>query len=703
MVEGKLTFQLKIPFENTIIGYHEGTEILTRHIENGIDCYKPDFNYDNSYRVLIEHFGVSSLKGYGCENLQSGIIASGGLLLHLKTNLSLSTGHLKKISPVKNNGIMGLDGYTIKNLEIFNSLSSPNDKGTLINSIDSTMTSGGGRLLIKWLGRPLADQKNIQKRLDVVEMFIKEKIVLKQFRNNLKKSLDIERLIAKISRRSGTPRELVGLLNTLNLYDKSINYLENIDKLSFYKKKYIKLESLKNKILKTLNEDCPTSVKKGNVIRNGINNQLDEYREILENGKLWIDNFQDGERERLKISSLKVSFNKVFGYYIEITKTHQGKVPDDYIRKQTLVNSERYITDDLKIYEDKVLNAESNIFDLENELFQNLVDAVSEEVLSIQNNATIFNELDVLSSFAYTAISKRFIKPKIKTDSILNIINGRHPVIEDLLPATQKFIPNSLIMDIESSQIHLITGPNMAGKSTFLRQIGIIVLLAQIGSYVPAEKAEIGIVDKLFTRVGASDNLAGGESTFLVEMNEAANILNNATKKSLILFDEVGRGTATFDGLSIAWAIVEYLHENNEINARTLFATHYHELSVLDEKLKRLQNFHVEVREVNDKIIFLRKISKGSGDKSYGIQVAKMAGLPSSVINRAKEILIHKFENNDQLIDRLGNDDKIIPAKKVKNEEMIKLKYEIENLNINNITPIEALSILDGIKKKYNI
>lgn len=661
------------------------------------------FNYDNSYRALIDHFEVSSLKGFGCENFSNGVIASGGLFLHLKNNLSLSVGHLKKISPVDSDGIMGLDGYTVKNLEIFTSISSPNNKGTLINSIDSTMTSGGGRLLIKWLSRPLADQKKIQKRQNVVETFIKEKIVLKQFRNSLKKSLDVERLIAKISRRSGTPRELLGLSYTLNLFDKSMEDFDSIDNLFSYKKKYINLEALKNKILKTLNEDCPATLKRGNVIRDGLNDKLDEYRAILDNGKTWIENFQDKEREKLKISSLKVSFNKVFGYYIEVTKTHQDKVPDEYIRKQTLVNSERYITEDLKIYEEKVLNAEANIFDLENELFQNLVDLVSEEILPIQNNAVLFNELDVLSSFAYTAISKKFIKPKIKTESMLNIINARHPVVEDLLPATQKFIPNNLLMDINSSQIHLITGPNMAGKSTFLRQAGVIVLLAQIGSYVPAEKAEIGIVDKLFTRVGASDNLAGGESTFLVEMNEAANILNNATKQSLILLDEVGRGTATFDGLSIAWAIVEHLHDNNEINARTLFATHYHELSVLEDKLKRLKNFHVEVREVDDKIIFLRKISEGSGDKSYGIQVAKMAGLPSSVIARAKQILIQKFENNDQLTDNLNNNDLMNPIDKIENEEMIKLKGEIESLNINDITPVQALSILNEIKNKYNI
>ena len=660
------------------------------------------FNYDNSYRELIDHFNVKSLKGFGVENFLLGIISAGGLFTHLKNNLSLSVSHLKKISPIQNIGIMGLDGFTVRNLEIFNSLSSQNGKGTLISSVDYTLTAGGGRLLVQWIKRPLAVKSKIEDRLEIVETFFCENFLLKELRINLKKTLDVERIIAKICRRSGTPRELVGLSNTLDIYDKSLEIFQNFKHLSAYTIKYKKLIDLKTEINKTLKEDPPASIKKGNVIKSGIDYQLDDYRDILNNGKSWIAKFQQDERQRLGISSLKVSFNRVFGYYIEITKTHQDKVPDAYIRKQTLVNSERYITENLKIYEEKVLNAESNIYELENKIFQKLVDFVSTEVLKIQNNAAIFNDIDVLSSFAYLAILKNYTRPNINEKSVLKIINGRHPVIEDLLPATQKFIANDLSMDIKTSQIHLITGPNMAGKSTFLRQTGIIVLLAQIGSYVPAESAEVGIVDKLFTRVGASDNLAGGESTFLVEMNEAANILNNATERSLILFDEVGRGTATFDGLSIAWAIVEYLHEDDSINARTLFATHYHELSVLEDKLKRLQNFHVEVKEYDDKIIFLRKIIRGSGDKSYGIQVAKMAGLPPSVVSRAKEILIHKFDKNDQLIDNLVRDNEGFSKHLDLDRDALKMKNEIEALDLNQITPIEALSILNDIKKKYN-
>ena len=660
------------------------------------------FNYDNSYRELIDHFNVKSLKGFGVENFLLGIISAGGLFTHLKNNLSLSVSHLKKISPIQNIGIMGLDGFTVRNLEIFNSLSSQNGKGTLISSVDYTLTAGGGRLLVQWIKRPLAVKSKIEDRLEIVETFFCENFLLKELRINLKKTLDVERIIAKICRRSGTPRELVGLSNTLDIYDKSLEIFQNFKHLSAYTIKYKKLIDLKTEINKTLKEDPPASIKKGNVIKSGIDYQLDDYRDILNNSKSWIAKFQQDERQRLGISSLKVSFNRVFGYYIEITKTHQDKVPDAYIRKQTLVNSERYITENLKIYEEKVLNAEGNIYELENKIFQKLVDFVSTEVLKIQNNAAIFNDIDVLSSFAYLAILKNYTRPNINEKSVLKIINGRHPVIEDLLPATQKFIANDLSMDIKTSQIHLITGPNMAGKSTFLRQTGIIVLLAQIGSYVPAESAEVGIVDKLFTRVGASDNLAGGESTFLVEMNEAANILNNATERSLILFDEVGRGTATFDGLSIAWAIVEYLHEDDSINARTLFATHYHELSVLEDKLKRLQNFHVEVKEYDDKIIFLRKIIRGSGDKSYGIQVAKMAGLPPSVVSRAKEILIHKFDKNDQLTDNLVRDNEGFSKHLDLDRDALKMKNEIEALDLNQITPIEALSILNDIKKKYN-
>ena len=677
---------------NTEEWYHKSRPFVTT-IENWI------YNYDQSYRTLTEHFKVKSLKGFGCEHFNMGVISAGVLLYHLKNNLSSSVNHFTKLTPIQNEGFMGLDGFTIKNLEIFNSLSTQGSHGTLIDTIDYTITAGGGRLLKQWLHRPLTNKTKLEERLNIVEIMLKEKSIMSSLRNNLKKTIDVERIITKINKRIASPRDLIGLSNTFDIYDNCISDIDLLKQLNKLKNRYSSLMHLKKQINSNINEDCPVAIKKGNVIKNGVNKELDEYRNILNNGKEWINTFQNNEREEFRIPSLKVGFNKVFGYYIEITKTHQDKVPESYIRKQTLVNSERYITEELKIYEEKVLNAENCIFDIENKLFQDLLDLVIQQTSCIQKNARIINEIDVLLSLSYLAFSKNYIRPSLEEKSILNIIDGRHPVIEDLLPVTEKFIPNNLNMDIQQSQIHLITGPNMAGKSTFLRQTGIIVLLAQIGSFVPAKSASIGLVDRLFTRVGASDNLAGGESTFLVEMNEAANILNNATSSSLILFDEVGRGTATFDGLSIAWAIVEYLHDNEKISARTLFATHYHELSTLENKLHRLKNFHVEVREDNDQIVFLRKIIEGSGDKSYGIQVAKMAGLPNSIIMRAKEILTQKFENNNELFETLI-DNNIINNIEVK-DDLNLLIEDIQSLDIDELTPIEALKILNDIKKKY--
>ena len=658
------------------------------------------YNYDQSYRVLVEHFNVKSLKGFGCDNFSNGIVSAGALLYHLRNNLNSSVKHFTKISPIQSEGFMGLDGFTIKNLEIFHSLSTQGTHGTLIDTIDYTVTPGGGRLLKNWLHRPLTVKTELDKRLDIVERILSEKSIMNRLRNNLKQTVDVERMVTKINKKTASPRDLIGLAQTFNIYDECINEVRSLKSLNRLIDSYMDLIELANQITTNLNQDSPVMIKKGNVIKAGINKELDEFRSILYNGKEWINNFQKDEREKLNISSLKVGFNKVFGYYIEITKTHQHKVPENYIRKQTLVNSERYITEELKAYEEKVLNAENHIYEIENRIFYELIDVIILQTLKVQNDARIIKEIDVLSSFSYLALSKKYVRPSFEDSSKFEIVNGRHPVIENLLPATEKFIPNNLYMDINKSQIHLITGPNMAGKSTFLRQTGIIVLLAQIGCFVPADSALIGIVDRLFTRVGASDNLAGGESTFLVEMNEAANILNNASSRSLILFDEIGRGTATFDGLSIAWAIVEYLHNTKDISSRTLFATHYHELSVLEDKLDRLKNFHVQVREHDDQIVFLRKIVEGSGDKSYGIQVAKMAGLPNIIINRANEILKHKFENNDEIFETLADSKLIIDSPR--REELNLLADEIKAISINEITPIEALKILNDLKKKYN-
>ena len=658
------------------------------------------FNYDHSYRYLVEHFKVKSLKGYGCENLNMGIVAGGALLYHIKNNLKSTTNHFTKVKPIQDEGFMGLDAFTIKNLEIFHSISSQDSKGTLINTIDHTITAGGGRLLKKWLYSPLADEKAINERLDIVDELLNEKQIIDSLRKTFKQTVDTERIVSKISRNSASPRDLIGLSQTFIFYQNCIDEVDKLESLNGLTKSYKDLNQLTKQINYTLNEDVPSAIKKGNIIKEGIDKELDDLRDTLHNGKKWIDDFQNSERENLGISSLKVGFNKVFGYYIEVTKTHQYKVPENYIRKQTLVNSERYITENLKIYEEKVLNAEGRIYDIENRIFQDLINLIIKQIQKIQHNAEIINVIDVLSSFSYLAISKKYTRPSFSKNGKLEIINGRHPVIENLLPPTEKFIPNDLSMDIQHSQIHLITGPNMAGKSTYLRQTGIIVLLAQIGCFVPADSATVGIVDKLFTRVGASDNLAGGESTFLVEMNEAANIINNATNRSLILFDEVGRGTATFDGLSIAWAIVEHLHNTDNIRARTLFATHYHELSVLEDKLLRLKNYHIAVEEYNDKIIFLRKIMEGSGNKSYGIQVAKMAGLPISIVKRAYEILKQKFENNNQIFETLAESSTTNDANDYIHQKIF--MDEIKELNTDEITPIEALRILNDIKTKYN-
>jgi len=658
------------------------------------------FNYDQSYRFLIEHFKVKSLKGYGCESFDMGIVAGGALLYHIKNNLNSTINHFTKVKPIQDEGIMGLDGFTIKNLEIFHSISSNDSEGTLINTIDHTITAGGGRLLKKWMYSPLADEKAINERLDIVDELLNNKQIIDNLRKTFKQTVDTERIVAKISRNSASPRDLIGISQTFIFYQNCIDEIDKLESLNGLTNSYKDLNQLTKQINYTLNEDVPSAIKKGNIIKEGIDKELDDLRDTLHNGKKWIDDFQNSERENLGISSLKVGFNKVFGYYIEVTKTHQYKVPENYIRKQTLVNSERYITEDLKIYEEKVLNAEGRIYDIENRIFQDLINLIIKQIQKIQHNAEIINVIDVLSSFSYLAISKKYTRPSFSKNGKLEIINGRHPVIENLLPPTEKFIPNDLSMDIQHSQIHLITGPNMAGKSTYLRQTGIIVLLAQIGCFVPADSATVGIVDKLFTRVGASDNLAGGESTFLVEMNEAANIINNASRRSLILFDEIGRGTATFDGLSIAWAIVEYLHNTKNITARTLFATHYHELSVLEDQLVRLKNYHIAVKEHNDKIIFLRKINEGSGNKSYGIQVAKMAGLPISIVNRAKEILKQKFENNDQIFETLAGSKNINEVNDDK--DLRQLMDEIKALNTDETTPIQALKILNDIKTKYN-
>ncbi|MBT4065078.1 MAG: DNA mismatch repair protein MutS, partial [Candidatus Marinimicrobia bacterium] len=566
------------------------------------------YSYDQGYRSLTAHFHVKSLKGFGCESLPDGITAAGTIFHHMTQTLSGAMEHVSAIHPVLENDVMGLDGFTVRNLEIFKSLATQGTHGTLIEVLDDTVTAGGGRLLKQWLNRPITDKKRLNKRLDIVGAFVEDTRIREDMRERLKNVSDIERIVGRVNNGKVTPKEINGLRLSLEQIPEIIGELKKAkdNNLNAFTKQFGDTDKVKDTIIQTLDLDAPSQIKQGNVILSGVDEELDELRKLRSGGKEWIAELQSSERERTGIPSLKIGYNRVFGYFLEITKAHGEKVPESYIRKQTLVNSERYITPELKEYEEKILSAEEKIEAIESKLFTNLCHEILSNAATLQENASVLSRLDVLTNFGQVAKANKYVRPRLDSKSVLEIKDGRHPVVEQLLPATERFIPNNLMMDTANNQIHLITGPNMAGKSTYLRQIGLIVLMAQVGCYVPVKAANIGLVDKLFTRVGASDNLAGGESTFLVEMNEAANILNNATERSLILLDEIGRGTSTYDGLSLAWAITEHLHNNETVSARTLFATHYHELTDLEKSLERLENHHIAVKEFGDKIVFLR-------------------------------------------------------------------------------------------------
>ena len=661
------------------------------------------FTFDQSYRKLIDHFQVKSLKGFGCDSYKDGITSAGAILYHVTESLNGSIDHICHLNPIKNTGIMGLDGFTIRNLEIFKSLSTQGTHGTLIDVLDQTITSGGGRLLKQWMNKPLVDRKKINSRLDIVEAFYNDSDLRDEISKLLKQISDIERILGKINNGKVTPKEINGLCISLEQIPEIQSALKrsNNKKLVFFNKSFKNTDRIFNKIIKTLDSDAPSKINQGNVILKGVNKELDELRLLSTGGKKWIADLQTSERKRTGISSLKVGYNKVFGYYLEVTKVHSDKIPDDYIRKQTLVSSERYITPALKDYEERILTADEKINVLESSIFNDLCRYIINSARLLQLNALALSKLDVLLTFGELSKSNKYCRPKLTDKKNINIKDGRHPVVEQLIPSTERFIPNNLDMDIKKNQIHLITGPNMAGKSTYLRQIGLIVYMSHLGCFVPANSAEIGVVDKLFTRVGASDNLAGGESTFLVEMNEAANILNNATDKSLILLDEIGRGTATYDGLSLAYAITEYIHNEKSLRARTLFATHYHELTNLEENLQRLENHHIGVKEHGDKIIFLRQILPGPGDKSYGIHVAKMAGLPKQVIKRASVLLNSYLDTesaNQEHTHVLSVDQLSVFA-----EQDIELKNELKEIDLLSLTPLEVISRLDELKKKYDL
>ncbi len=661
------------------------------------------FNYNQGYRTLTDHLKVKSLKGFGCEGMADGITAAGTIFHHMTESLSGAVDHISAIHPVLDEDVMGLDGFTVRNLEIFKSLATQGTHGTLIDILDETVTASGGRMLKQWLNRPLTNKKRLNARLDIVGAFHENNRALEDIRDHLKQISDIERIVGRVNNGKVSPKEINSLRLSLEQIPevKSVLSTAGQKALKSFIKRFTNSDSIVTLISQTIHPDAPTQVKQGNAILGGVDDELDELRELSSGGKEWIAQLQVTERERIGIPSLKVGFNKVFGYYLEITKVHGEKVPEDYIRKQTLVNSERYITPDLKEYEEKILSADEKIEAIESRLFSELCSKILNQAAVLQVNAAVLSRLDMLSTFASVSKANKYIRPILNDTGTLKIKGGRHPVVEQLLPATERFIPNDLSMDTQNSQIHLITGPNMAGKSTYLRQVGLIVLMAQVGSFVPAEAAELGIVDKLFTRVGASDNLAGGESTFLVEMNEAANILNNATDRSLILLDEIGRGTATYDGLSLAWAITEHLHNTEAVAARTLFATHYHELTDLEDTLDRLENHHIAVEEFGDKIVFLRQILPGPGDKSYGIHVAQMAGLPKPVIKRASDILNYHLDNHstDEKLDVEAVDQQI----SIFAEQESALKADLSELDVLNISPLEAIQKLDELKKKHGL
>ncbi len=667
------------------------------------------FNFDFASELLMNHFNTKTLKGFGIENMHAAICSSGAALNYLRETQKANLPHINKISRYNPSDYMILDFSTKRNLEITFTMNDGDREGSLFSILDRTETPMGGRMLKKWITAPLKKLDPIIKRQLCVEEFVNNKTLRKNLISELKEIGDLERLISKVCTGRINPREMIYLKSSLKKIPliKQLLDQSTVETISTINERLNNLEQLVDKIELSITDEPPLSISDGWVIRTGYNPELDELRGLSTNAKDWISELQKTERERTKISSLKVSFNKVFGYYIEISHANKDKVPENYIRKQTLVNSERFITPELKEYEDKILNAEENISKLEFELFDQIRIYAASFAKEIQENAQLIAMLDCYQSLAECADEYKYVKPVLDESDIIKITDGRHPVVERILQPGEKFTPNSCDLSSSENQIIILTGPNMAGKSVYLRQTGLIVLLAQIGSFVPVKDARIGLVDRIFTRVGASDNISAGESTFLVEMQEAANIINNATEKSLILLDEIGRGTSTFDGISIAWAITEYLHENPNINAKTLFATHYHELNEMAELFPRIKNYKVEVREYGDKVIFLHKVTSGGADHSYGIQVAQMAGLPQFVTSRAKEVLANleskeltPYEIKKEKLAKLKrNDDFQISLFEMKDDE---LRKHISDLAIDNLTPIEALNKLNELKKKVD-
>ena len=669
------------------------------------------FTEQTARQKLLKHFGTKNLKGFGVEHLRCGIIAAGAIMQYLELTQHTQIGHITALSRIEEERYVRLDKFTIRSLELLQPMQ--DDGSSLLRVIDQTVTPMGGRMLKRWVVFPLKDENQINQRLDVVEYFFREPEFRQCIDDQFQRIGDLERIISKVAVGRVSPREVVQLKNALLALEpvKTACLGAENENLKRIGEQLNLCESLRDRIDVEVQPDPPQLLNKGNVIADGYCKELDELRKISNHGREYLMEIQQREVEQTGISSLKVGYNNVFGYYLEVRNTYKDKVPEEWIRKQTLAQAERYITQELKEYEEKILGADEKIMTLETKLFGELVVAMQEYIPQIQINANVTANLDCLLSFAKTSEENNYIRPQITTDDVLDIRQGRHPVIETQLPIGERYVPNDIYLDTEKQQIMIITGPNMAGKSALLRQTALIVLLSQMGCFVPAESAKIGLVDKIFTRVGASDNISLGESTFMVEMTEAANILNNVSPHSLVLFDELGRGTSTYDGISIAWAIVEYLHEHAKAQARTLFATHYHELNEMEKNFPRIKNYNVSVKEMDGKVIFMRKLERGGSEHSFGIHVAEIAGMPKSIVKRAN-VILKQLEADNSNVGTVGKpsarnieqsrEGMQLSFFQLDDPVLCQIRDEILGLDINNLTPVEALNKLNGIKKIVN-
>ena len=678
-----------------------GNRLVTFELDDWV------FTEQTAHQKLFKHFNVKSLKGFGVDHLKSGVIAAGAILQYLEQTLHTQIAHITSLSRIEEERYVRLDKFTVRSLELITPMQ--DDGKSLLNVIDHTVTPMGGRMLRRWLVFPLKDEKPINERLDIVEYYYREPEFRQCVDDQLHRMGDLERIISKVAVGRVSPREVVQLKMALQAIQpiKTACLYANNESLKRVGEQLNLCESIRDRIEREIQNDPPQLVAKGGVIRDGVNAELDELRHIAYSGKDYLLQIQEREAQETGIQSLKIGYNNVFGYYLEVRNTYKDKVPQEWVRKQTLAQAERYITQELKEYEEKILGAEDKILSLEAQLFNDLVLAMQEFIPQIQINANVIAHLDCLLSAAKTAEENHYVRPVIDASDVIEIKQGRHPVIETQLPLGEHYVPNDIYLDSERQQIIIITGPNMAGKSALLRQTALIVLLAQIGCFVPAESAKIGLVDKIFTRVGASDNISLGESTFMVEMTEAANILNNVTPRSLVLFDELGRGTSTYDGISIAWAIVEYLHEHPKAQARTLFATHYHELNEMEKNFKRIKNYNVSVKEVEGKVIFLRKLEKGGSEHSFGIHVAEISGMPKSIVKRAN-VILKQLETDNASVGTVGKPTAEIAQSRegmqlsffqLDDPVLCQVRDEILGLDVNNLTPLEALNKLNDIKK----